>query len=415
MPTQYAFILGNNPILSVAEIFRRAKSLTVRFTIVELTSQALIANSIENIDAHAWQAALGGSVKIGTIIRQFDSTKQLLSTLTEDRALLTGLFPNQEKKIMFGFSLYGNAAVRDQKKFQAAGLSIKKMLKTDGRSARLVTGQEAALSSVLVDKNKLLTRGADCLVVNGLNKVYFGKTLTIQDYEDYSSRDYGRPQRDARSGMLPPKLAKIMINLAAITNDNYILDPFCGSGTILQEALTMGYHRVAGSDISSKAVTDTKQNLAWLATQQKLPPTNVILDQADVRKLGTTIAPASVDAIITEPFLGPPLTPDTPIINILAIIQELESLYLDAFRTFAKILAPRGRVVIVFPLIKTPQGIFSLRILEQLSSMGFQRVNPIPDEVSLFAKIGPTARGSLIYHREGQTVEREIFIFEFAK
>ncbi|MFA5051824.1 MAG: DNA methyltransferase [Patescibacteria group bacterium] len=413
MNTVYAFILGNNPILSVAEIFRLARATGAEFTISELTSQALIIGSTEPIDAPVWQAALGGCIKIGIISSQFDTIKKLLTEITAG-TLIPDLFPSQEKKILFGFSLYGNEPVREQKKFQAAGLEIKKMLKNQGRSSRLVTGQEPALSSVLVDKNSLLTRGADCLVIAGLNKLYLGKTVSIQDYEDYSSRDYGRPQRDARSGMLPPKLAKIMINLASVAHEQAILDPFCGSGTILQEALAMGYHRIAGSDISSKAITDTKQNLAWLATQRQLPKTDIVLDQADVRKLGSTISSGSIDAIITEPFLGPPLTAHTPILNILAIIQELESLYLDAFRTFAKILAPKGKVVIVFPLIKTPQGIFSLRILEQLTAMGFRRVNPIPDEVSLFAKIGPTARGSLVYHREGQIVEREIFIFETA-
>ncbi|MFA6553195.1 MAG: DNA methyltransferase [Patescibacteria group bacterium] len=411
MATQYAFILGKNPILSVAEIFRRATIESASFTIVELTSQALIVQAGRHIDAAAWQAALGGCIKIGEIINTYDNLKHLLANMSSE--YLTGhMFPEQEKKIIFGFSLYGDPVIREQKKFLAAGLTIKKALKGSGRSARLLTGKEPALSSVQVDKNNLLTRGADCLVIASLNKIYLGKTLTMQDYEDYSERDYGRPQRDARSGMLPPKLAKIMINLAAIPHDQYILDPFCGSGTILQEALAMGYHRVAGSDISSKAVMDTKQNLAWLASQRQLPQTDIVLDQADVRKLGSTITDGSVDAIITEPFLGPPLTPHTPIINILAIIQELESLYMDAFKTFSKILKPGGKIVIVFPLIKTAHGIFSLRILEQLTAMGFMRMNPIPDEASLFAKIGPTARGSILYHREGQMVEREIFIFQ---
>ncbi|MFH1207440.1 MAG: DNA methyltransferase [Patescibacteria group bacterium] len=414
MAKLYAFILGKNPILSVAEIFCRAKIEGVTFSIAELTSQALIVSASQPIGAAAWQESLGGCIKIGEIFKTYDSLKQFLADISSDY-LIAEIFPAHEKKIIFGFSLYGDPVIREQKKFLTAGLTIKKALKESGRSVRLLTGKEPALSSVQVDKNNLLSRGADCLVIGSLNKIYFGKTVTMQDYEDYSARDYGRPQRDARAGMLPPKLAKIMINLAVITHDQYILDPFCGSGTILQEALTLGYHRVAGSDISSKAVTDTKQNLDWLASERQLPKTDIVLDQADVRKLDSTITAGSVDAIITEPFLGPPLTPHTPIINILAIIQELESLYLDAFKTFSKILKSGGKVVIVFPLIKTPHGIFCLRILEQLTTLGFRRLNPIPEDISLFAKIGPTARGSILYHREGQMVEREIFIFQLNK
>jgi len=47
--------------------------------------------------------------------------------------------------------------------------------------------------------------------------------------------------------------------------------------------------------------------------------------------------------------------------------------------------------------------------------MGFSRINPFPENISLFAKIGPTARGSLIYSRPDQKVEREIFIFQYGK
>ncbi len=414
MTYTYAFILGHNPILSVAEIFSLAKRFRTEMKIYELISQALIVETTSQIDASAWQAALGGCIKIGVIFRNVKTLNDLFSVLTPDM-LVSDVFPPQEKKVIFGFSLYGDAVTRERKKVGAIGLSIKKDLKQNGKNARLLTSTEAALSSVIIDKNNVLERGADCLVISGLSQIYFGKTLTIQDYEDYSARDYGRPRRDARSGMLPPKLAKIMINLAGVTSDKYLLDPFCGSGTILQEALAMGYHRIAGSDISSKAVIDTKQNLAWLATQRQLPQTDIILDQADVRKLDETISSGSVDAIITEPFLGPPLNQSTPIINILAIIQELESLYMDAFRTFSKILRPNGKIVIVFPLITTTHGFFCLRILEQLSSIGFNRVNPIPDNISLFAKIGPTARGSLVYSRPDQMVQREIFIFQLAQ
>jgi tRNA G10 N-methylase Trm11 len=98
---------------------------------------------------------------------------------------------------------------------------------------------------------------------------------------------------------------------------------------------------------------------------------------------------------------------------MLDLIQELETLYLAAFKTLASLIKPGGRLVFVFPLFKTVNGIFSLKILEQLEKMGFSRSNPFPETVSLFAKIGPTARGSLIYSRPDQKVEREIFVFKY--
>ena len=35
----------------------------------------------------------------------------------------------------------------------------------------------------------------------------------MQDFEQWGARDYGRPSRDAVRGMLPPKLARMMVNL----------------------------------------------------------------------------------------------------------------------------------------------------------------------------------------------------------
>src|SRR5205823_3602162 len=89
----------------------------------------------------------------------------------------------------------------------------------------------------------------------------------VQPFEQFSARDFGRPGRDDLSGMLPPKLAIIMINLAANDTISVLLDPFCGSGTILSEALLLGYKNLIGSDISEKAVADTKTNLDWIANK----------------------------------------------------------------------------------------------------------------------------------------------------
>jgi hypothetical protein len=100
---------------------------------------------------------------------------------------------------------------------------------------------------------------------------------------------------------------------------------------------------------------------------------------------------------------------------MMAIIKDLESLYLSSFKIFKKILKPKGQVVIIFPLFRTLDGVFTLRVLEALEKEGFSRTNPFPERVSYFAKIGPTARGSIIYQRPDQKVEREIFIFQWQK
>ena len=80
----------------------------------------------------------------------------------------------------------------------------------------------------------------EIVVIKGHDKVFIGKTVAIQDIENYTKRDYERPARDAKTGMLPPKLAQIMINLGGLTKIDHdqeethavqhtLYDPFCAA------------------------------------------------------------------------------------------------------------------------------------------------------------------------------------------
>ncbi len=410
---KYCFILGKNPLLSLAEIFHVAEILECDLHVSDLTSELLIVES-DSVVPEQWQRRLGGTVKIAQIVRQFLSINQVFEYLTAP--LLLELFFHQlrEKKVTFGFSLYGTRS-HNNLDFNTLGLKLKKDLRSQGVRSRFVESKEGALTTVQVTKNSIIESGAEIIIAGGLNALYIGKTITVQEFEDYSGRDYGRPRRNAKSGMLPPKLAKILINLSKPHFESTILDPFCGSGTIVQEALLMGYNRIIGSDISERAISDSKENMRWLAVRYQLGTLSVQYYQNDVRNLASQLPAQSIDQIVTEPFLGPPLTVNVKVDKILTIIKELETLYLASFRAFRQLLKPDGTAVVVFPLVKTSSSIYTLNILEELDRSGFMRINPVPDQISLFTKVGPTARGSLIYYRTDQVVQREVFIFQRKK
>ena len=128
------------------------------------------------------------------------------------------------------------------------------------------------------------------------DKVFVAKTLTVQDFEDYGRRDYQRPVRDEKQGMIPPKVAQIMLNLSDCSTGDTILDPFCGIGTLVQEGLLLGY-RMIGSDINKIAIKGSEQNLEWFRNRYKIAPGKYGVEISDACKVSDLIEKSYKDLI----------------------------------------------------------------------------------------------------------------------
>ncbi len=295
-------------------------------------------------------AVLGGTIKIGEVIKEISlANRRALSESIKEEAFITAE-KNVTKKFNFGFSFYNKKVPGD---FFKLGLAIKRELREEGISSRMVTSRDVILSSVVVEQNKLVEDGVEfCLIVNK-NRVFLGKTLVVQPFKDLSKRDFGRPARDDHSGMIPPKLAQIMINLARSNDNNkdkILLDPFCGSGTILMEAYLMGFKNIFGSDLSEKAVSDSKKNIEWIINIKKNnQKSNINIFQSDVLNLEKHIKKGSIDYIVCEPYLGP----QRGFQDFDIVVEELNKLYSSAISVFSKILKKDGRVVMVWPYFRS--------------------------------------------------------------
>ncbi|MDP3793200.1 MAG: hypothetical protein Q8R07_00410, partial [Candidatus Uhrbacteria bacterium] len=136
---------------------------------------------------------------------------------------------------------------------------------------------------------------------------------------------------------------------------------------------------------------------------------NVKLLATPVEELSKHLSPHSVDAIITEPYMGP--TRDPAQLNIL--LSELSTLYIAAFREFAKILKPGGRVVFILPAFKVSTKLTktSERVLPEIKKLGFQPIRLLPSNLPNPYTLTPSP--SILYSRPDQKVLREIFVFEF--
>lgn len=406
---KYFFILGQNPTLSSVEIISLLSDKTMLFA---ASPDAIILESKQELDVGQLVARLGGTVKVGQI---FDASPDM-----EPKDIAENIPRVQGKKSYFGFSFYKIDNQISAKEFQNKckkiknlAMPIKDLLAEVGTAARWVTSKEPNLSSVVVKKNKLLTEaGAEIVFLIDKEKIYLGKTLAVQEFEELSFRDYGRPARSMRVGLMPPKLAKVMINLARVDKSALILDPFCGFATILEEAMLWGYENLIGSDINAETLSGAKENLEWLVKTYNLKPGTYNLIESDVRRLSEKFSPRSADAIVTEPYLGPPLHGNESPERIQQIIKELSELYLAAFREFKKILKLDGKIVILFPVFHTEKQDLFLPIIEEIKKIGFTAADPLPKDLEKYSFLKITGRNSIIYSRPDQKVFREVLIFK---
>lgn len=422
------FVLGREPALSIAEIFSVIEREMGSSVIDQITTSAVCSNEIlladipDNLDPNTLMGLLGGTIKIGYVASELqsntgnDALAAAIVSLVEQAP-----FYESAGRVSFGISVYAldpaaQARVHALRgRMKKIGMEIKHGLKNRGKQVRWVVSRAPSLSSVVVETNKLLKEGVELTLLVGRDKIIIGHTAAVQPFRDLERRDFPRPARNPRSGMLPPKLARMMVNLAAAPRNGLLLDPFCGSGTVLGEAMLLGYTRLIGSDLDPEAVRNTNRNLDWLVRGGFVPPAdharNTKLFESDVRALPMRIDSHSIDAIVTETFLGPPLTVQESLADLEKNRGELIPLFRDFLGVIAKLLKKDGRAVIAFPLIRYRNEVLPTPALNDLKSFGLQFVAPLPAKLSRtlrteFGREGQT----LIYGRSDQRVWREIAI-----
>ena len=308
------------------------------------------------------------------------------------------------QKFHFGLSFYGNFSKNNIIK-QKIGIKVKKFLKEKGYSIRYVESRNRNLSSVDVVKNKLINKGMELCVFGLKDNVCVGVTKSVQPFSEYSKRDYTRPARNARRGMLPPKLAKSLINITSLGKGGLLADLFCGSGTVLQEALLLD-KKVYGSDIDSKAVSDSLKNLAWLEQNYSQYNFDYSVEQGDVLSAQDRLATNSVGAVVSEFDLGPALRGNETKADIQKTARDLAEFYAQALKAIYKILKPGARLVAVWPYFVREDLFVEADFLEKL----WHKVLPIPEKYKSIFSL--SKRNTLIYGRDNQHIFREILILE---
>jgi tRNA G10 N-methylase Trm11 len=376
----YFFVFGRTPRLALLELQSLYPSVSL------FTPEIARMEASKPIEHTQIIGAVGGTVKLAVEVERTDS----LNAADIIRHIVSGV-----SRVNFGISYYNIGQIP-----KSLAADIKRECENRGIHARFVTPQHGStLSTVSVDKSHL----TELLIIKHTDGYHIAKTLAVQPYEEWSVRDYGRPYADAKSGMLPPKVARMIANIArgltrGTGNSFTLYDPFCGMGTILAEAYMSSWN-VMGSDTSEDVVLKAQKNLNWIT--EKYPDTGgkfIDITVRDAVHVAEFITKDSIDAIVTEPFMGSTSIATRNVIDpskVKNIIKGLEKLYIGCLREWKKILKPGGVILIALPAYSVGgREYFVKKVVDMCENLGYT------------IEVGP-----IEYSRPQAIVKRQFFVF----
>jgi tRNA G10 N-methylase Trm11 len=426
------FISGKNWKLSLAELTAYLKAREVKFN-VEFFSKEFFTFTFENDFNASTIPDLGGTIKVGEkktsisteIIKEafLEKNKKAQSKITETLASssLVEEINKFAEKLFFGVSVY--CTENSFRPFSGiiqrfVGSAIKDELKGFGKKSKFMgfskDRKAAQLSHVEVLKKNLVENKSEVLLCIGKEETWVAQTVAVHNPFEFQKRDVYKPVQRKIFGM-PPRIARIMVNLSSCTPGKVLLDPFCGVGTVLQEAL-LERANVVGVDVNPWCVKASNENLEWIKREYNLENAEFRVLQGDVGRLAEKVGQETVDCIVTEPDLGPALrqVPTGPYAQ--KIIEKLTPLFFSLAEQTYRVLKENGRLVLVTPYIITRSGqSVTMPLGRKLEKIGFKLVQPFSkdmfsqDNANLQQLIGLS---SLVEIDERHKIGREIHVYK---
>jgi len=404
---QYAAILGHQSHLSLAELAATIpgfvlESIEQKVVVLFSSSHPLSQDTID---------LLGGTILLAERVTTADVS------MADIPKIMANEVEGVKKKVTFGLRCYG--IPRPQVK--TAYIKGKQIMKDQKRPCRYVGNEKKAAATALLHSAQILNgkKGVEIFIIQVKDKLWVGKTIAAQDIDAYTWRDMEKPVRDTTVGLLPPKLAQIMLNLGAsmvrtppdpkrkkLKKEVYtVLDPFCGTGVIPIECLLRGWN-VLASDIAAKAVSGTQTNLDWIRKEKKILKKDVTesVSKHDAEKPFTH--KTLPDIVVTETSLGPNLERSANSRDATKMRNDNEKLQAAFLKNAAETL-PGVPLVCTWPFWKIKgEAIHLEKIWKVLDDIGYEAI--LPDGI----EADNPERPSLLYQRTGQFVGREVVMLQ---
>lgn len=362
-------------------------------------------------DVECLVETLGGVVKGGKLLKTYLEGWQredIVNLLAEE------IVHNDYQK--FGLSFLGETRSQNYADLVRSVKNKVKLLSGKRVGYVLPKGNEPTLNAAQFKHIIESNNGAEFLVYFGKAEVYAGVVTAVQPIDLWSEFDFGRPDRRIHEGMLPAKVARMMLNIAVGKRKSLgigeqslqILDPFCGSGTVLSEALRLGYSAL-GMDNSREVVDSAQRNLSWTKTRlANYPKSRLHLPDAvdytnlrfevnygDAVHVAEVFPTRTIDIVVTEPYMGPLFHVSPDVVKAKNVVKGLQKLYLGFFKSLARILSEQSVIVFAVPIIRPTDGPeLEVNIVDRLGEFGYTLIEE-----------------GVVYSRLDSIVKRKIMVF----
>ncbi|MBQ3436523.1 methyltransferase domain-containing protein [Candidatus Saccharibacteria bacterium] len=378
---KYLAVLGRQPEISIAELEMLSDAKWHQMSFSGRSSR--LSSQGSSLGPRSNCGFPSKDISMPLDIDRLGGTMKLAVELDEPPLEFLAKLP--EGKLTIGVSDYSKKASRKTASMEA--LKLKKILVRHGRSVRVVENKDAVLSTATSLHNGLNGKNERKVELIKVDDEWY-KVIGVQDIDAYAKRDQARPARDAKVGMLPPKLAQILINLCGpLKSGLVVLDPFCGTGVVLQEALLMGYSAY-GTDISERMVEYSRKNMDFFGFKDYFLEVGNAIDFKWKKE---------VNAVACEGYLGKPFSKIPTEMELKEQKQECGAIILGFLKNLAGQIKKNTPVVIAVPAWLRPDKSYErLEIVDEIEKLGYN--------------VNNKTREGLLYHRDSQIVARDILI-----
>ncbi len=226
----------------------------------------------------------------------------------------------------------------------------RRMDKTDKFDTSKIEIEIGGTINSMVESSKVNLKDPDCFI----RLIYLDKiVLLTQRIMKIDKKHFNNFKPHKRPffypGSMSPKLARCMVNLTEIKEDDTVLDPFCGTGGILIEAGILGA-KLIGSDLDYKMVEGTRRNLEHCGFK------NSQIFREDAKKIHLE---TRVNAIVTDPPYG---------ISASTGGEDSTNLYSAALKNMDGLLKEKGKICMATPHYMDIRGLIkdtNFEIIEQ--------------------------------------------------